>query len=369
LRIGNIVRLDTVLRFENWCELISPIDENGNNIHRCKKSMGIEEITLPSLDCSMNSIIGTGECLRPEKWQQLASIECANKSLTLNNSIMTLDWCGLSAFRGIEFVCCPTKKLAENDYETSVDEQDETNLAEDDSIPEPINSHRRIIAMSLATRKSVDKKNFTSNHQSSLGEPTWMEDYRRWNTDPAYFAGQTEIIDQHSFIFVVHLDDEDINDNQLSAVPRSAEQTRFSKERDAFRRKYKEQIDQLRSRWQQRQNEIQLLAKRNASEAQRQYETSDIEFRQDYDFIKQSASRERTRLNEIHETHLDTAVNAAKSQANEKLIQAWGETPLKVDNHPRLRHCSFIHSSTQFAYLSEGHERSIGAVYVYLTSV
>ena len=56
-----------------------------------------EELTLPTIDCSINSIIGTGECLRPEKWQQLASLECSNKSMSLNNSIMTLDWCGLSA--------------------------------------------------------------------------------------------------------------------------------------------------------------------------------------------------------------------------------------------------------------------------------
>ncbi|CAF4610358.1 unnamed protein product, partial [Rotaria sp. Silwood2] len=38
-----------------------------------------EEIILPTIDCSIHSIIGTGECLRAEKWQQLASIECANK--------------------------------------------------------------------------------------------------------------------------------------------------------------------------------------------------------------------------------------------------------------------------------------------------
>ncbi|CAF5083286.1 unnamed protein product, partial [Rotaria sp. Silwood1] len=39
LHIGNIVRLDTILSFENWCELITPIiDKNGDNIHRCKEN-------------------------------------------------------------------------------------------------------------------------------------------------------------------------------------------------------------------------------------------------------------------------------------------------------------------------------------------
>jgi hypothetical protein len=120
-----------------------------------------EEINLPAIDCSINSIIGTGECLRAEKWQQLASIECANKSMNLNNSIMTLDWCGLSAFRGIEFVCCPSKKFNDNDYETSLDEQDDNTLVEDDPIRDsPQTSHRRIIAMALASRR---RKYFNEN--------------------------------------------------------------------------------------------------------------------------------------------------------------------------------------------------------------
>jgi len=302
LRIGNIVRLDSVLRFENWCELISPIDKNGDNIHRCKQGSGTEEvvqpfrclymnskreeINLPAIDCSINSIIGTGECLRAEKWQQLASIECANKSMNLNNSIMTLDWCGLSAFRGIEFVCCPSKKFNDNDYETSLDEQDDNTLVEDDPIRDaPQTSHRRIIAMTLASR-----------------EPNWMEDYRRWNTDSAYFA-----------------DDEDTNDYQPSPVPKSDEQERFTKDKEEFKRKYKEQIDQLKSRWQTRQNEIQLLANRNASAAQQQYEMSESDFRQEYEFLKQSANRERIRINELHEIHLDTALNTEKIEANKKI--------------------------------------------------
>ena len=168
--------MDTVLRFENWCELNSRSNNHGNNSHRCKQGSGTEElvqpfrclymdskreeINLPTADCSIDSIIGTGECLRAEKWQQLASIECANKSMTLNNSIMTLDWCGLSAFRGIEFVCCPISKIYDNDYETSLDEQyDLSDLIEDDPIREPQQSpQRRIIAMTLASGNKLNNE-------------------------------------------------------------------------------------------------------------------------------------------------------------------------------------------------------------------
>lgn len=314
LPIGNIVRLETVLRFDSWCELASPDDSfNGDNIRRCKLSKSVEEVVqpfrclymnsqreeihLPSNECTMNSIIGTGECLRPEKWQQLASIECANKSMNLNNSIMTLDWCGLSSFRGIEFVCCPIKKSLENDYETSLDES----LLEDDPIDEGTTTtpaHRRIIAMSLASR-----------------EPSWIEDYRRWNSDPAYFA-----------------DDEDTNDYQPLPVPQTKEQQRFAKDKEDFKQKYKQQFDQLKSRWQTRQKDVQLLSIRNRTAADEQRQSIDIQFQREYEQLKQSASQERTRLNELHETHLDLALNSAKIDANKNLINAWNEQPLKTEN-------------------------------------
>jgi hypothetical protein len=55
-----------------------------------------------------------------------------------------------------------------------------------------------------------------------------MEDYRRWNTDSAYFA-----------------DDEDTNDYQPSVVPKTKEHERFTKDKEEFKKKYKEQIDQV----------------------------------------------------------------------------------------------------------------------------
>jgi L-lactate utilization protein LutC len=89
-------------------------------------------------------------------------------------------------------------------------------------------------------------------------------------------------------------------------------------------------IVQLRSRWQQRQADIQMVANRNPSEAQASYEKADVEFRQEYDFLKQTANRERTRINELHENNLDRALDVAKSETNEKLITAWNDQPLKV---------------------------------------
>lgn len=43
----------------------------------------------------------------------------------------------------------------------------------------------------------------------------------------------------------VYIDDEDTNDYQPSPVPKSKESERFAKDKEDFKRKYKEQIDQV----------------------------------------------------------------------------------------------------------------------------
>ncbi|CAF1151760.1 unnamed protein product [Rotaria sordida] len=338
LPIGNIVRLDKVLRFKNWCEILP--SKNNKDIPGCKTESQTEELvqpfrclymnskreelSLPTSDCIMNSITGTGQCLRAEKWQQLASLNCSNKTMVLNNSIMTSDWCGLAKFRGIEFICCPLKDVETNNvYPTNLDKQnddDDNTLNEDDPIEEPVVSvppppptttstvetHRKIIAMSLGSR-----------------EPNWIKDNRQWETISEYFA-----------------DDEDLADDQeeikLSSARKSHltinEHERFTKDKNEFRRKFKEQIDQLKLRWQNRQNDIQLLVNMNPYQAQQEYIQNEIEFSRGYDFILQTANRERTRINELHEKNLDAVLDNAKNETNQKLIAVWNEKPLNVEN-------------------------------------
>jgi hypothetical protein len=87
---------------------------------------------------------------------------------------------------------------------------------------------------------------------------------------------------------------------------------------------------QLKSRWQKRQNDIQPLANENPDAAQKEYAKIEQEFRQDYDLIKQTATQERTRINELHENNLDSILDIAKKETYQKLNTAWNENPIKV---------------------------------------
>ena len=120
LRVGNIVRLGRVLRFTNWCD---SMPSNNNNIARCETESRIEEsvqpyrclhinskqeeLLVPNMNCKTDRTTSENRCLHAEKWQQLASLSCANKSMVLDHSVMTNNWCGLAKFRGIKFTCCP----------------------------------------------------------------------------------------------------------------------------------------------------------------------------------------------------------------------------------------------------------------------
>jgi len=110
----------------------------------------------------------------------------------------------------------------------------------------------------------------------------------------------------------------------------------------------------LKSRWDNRQNEIKLLATQNPDDAQKQYEKIEMEFRREYDTIKQTAGRERARINQLHETNLDKVLDSAKNETNQKLIAVWNENPLKV----RKMICVYLHcyiiSSKLFITYSKG---------------
>ena len=142
-----------------------------------------------------------------------------------------------------------------NDYQT--------NIKEDDPIDELIvlpkstteETHRRIIAMSLGTRKMT--RRFHSHLMLFLlsGEPNWIEDYRRWSSDSGYFAGRKELHStrkENSIVSII--DDEDTLDDQeeikLSSTRKSHltinEHERFSKEKQSFKTKYNQQVDEVK---------------------------------------------------------------------------------------------------------------------------
>jgi len=99
---------------------------------------------------------------------------------------------------------------------------------------------------------------------------------------------------------------------------------------------------------------------------------SESDFRQEYEFLKQSASRERTRINELHEIHLDTALNNAKIEANKKLINAWNEKPLKVyyllHHHLHINQHSLLICQKDTKKKRERSIVSVLCVCIYLTS-
>jgi oligoendopeptidase F len=73
-----------------------------------------------------------------------------------------------------------------------------------------------------------------------------------------------------------------------------------------------------------------LLVEQDRSDDRQQQERTEMKYRQEYETIKQAASRERTRINELHENNLDKLLDDAKQDTSRKLTAAWNEKPPQV---------------------------------------
>ncbi|CAF1649811.1 unnamed protein product, partial [Didymodactylos carnosus] len=107
------------------------------------------------------------------------------------------------------------------------------------------------------------------------------------------------------------------------------EHQRFTDEKEAFKKKYEEQVDKLVSQWKLRQVEIKEVMANNPIEGQKKWEATDKEFKNEYEKIKQRANEERLRINDLHERHLDLNINREKAEAQKQLTNAWNEKPIK----------------------------------------
>jgi hypothetical protein len=195
LQIGNIIRSDSVLRFDQWCKFTKSINDS---VPQCRAVAQAEELVqpyrclhanseqedrmIPAGDCIQRRLHKSDECLRAERWEQRASIDCSNRSMILDSSLQTLTWCGLGEFRGVNFICCPLRGnstfsitcqscIFRIDFEANDDQMrsatnddnDSNRLVEDDPINEimivpatdTIDSHHRILAESHSSTGKV----------------------------------------------------------------------------------------------------------------------------------------------------------------------------------------------------------------------
>ena len=270
------------------CKNSSQLEESVRPFRCLHANSKRENVVSPAMDCNITRIDGSDDCRSGDKWQQTASVECTKQGMVLDSSIMTLDWCGLDDFRGVEFICCPLRgrkvrfvllcsltvpldidEKAGNDadYQISFDEQDDDTdeaLTEDDPIRElvvvpkvkSVDTHRKLLAKSRSPSGKTNTKDPARSFPSSsvLAEPKWLEDSRQWNTDSGYFAGKSRgrCLTRHIPLFLS--DDEDTDDEQNDLNPSSRkrksqvtinEHDRFTKDKEDFRRKYNEQIEQV----------------------------------------------------------------------------------------------------------------------------
>jgi len=301
LNVTNVAPLITSLAFKNWCEIvrsndqtnlptceITLYDEETVTPYRCLHEKSFEEETIESSkkNCQKQKIQDLNKCSSINQLKQRASTFCNVRGEVFTNQLRSLISCGLARFNAVEFNCCSLK-----------DSSSSSTNEEDDPIEELV---------IVPQTKLLAQSRFSQ-------EPEWYENYRQSANNKGLFA-----------------DDEDLRDERKSQLTMSEHQ-RFSEAKQKLRENFQEQFNDLKTQWETRLIDIQNLANENSAAAQRDFENADLEFRRQYDRIQQSASLERTRINEEHEKNLDRAIAIAQSQAEENLNRLWNSEDRQIE--------------------------------------
>jgi len=152
-QITNIVEYSHVSHIENWCK------EDATDCHsqftvrpyRCIAGEFVTESLQVPNRCHFSHIAGKNKCNDYNYWSVEAGTQCANKKETGTNqpmrlrSFAILEPCGLSMFRGVEYVCCPKSMEEKTENIVNLDKD-----ADDDAI-------MMMMKTMITTRKMMKK--------------------------------------------------------------------------------------------------------------------------------------------------------------------------------------------------------------------
>ena len=90
---------------------------NTTNIHPSPEGPFQSDALLVPEHCLFDHIHNQTKCWNFDQWNSTAARACSDRSMKLRSFAMLLP-CGIDVFSGVEFVCCPTKKVRKGDKRT-----------------------------------------------------------------------------------------------------------------------------------------------------------------------------------------------------------------------------------------------------------
>merc|ERR1712117_65664 len=112
--ITNIVESSHYVKINSWCKLGKKKCRSGTQQwvkpFRCLEGPFQSDALLVPEHCLFDHIHNQTKCWNFDQWNGTAGRACTDRSMRLRSFAMLLP-CGIDVFSGVEFVCCPAKKV------------------------------------------------------------------------------------------------------------------------------------------------------------------------------------------------------------------------------------------------------------------
>lgn len=268
LEITNIVEYSHMSHINNWCK--------EDNSASCKHQFTVrpyrcivgefvsESLQVPSR-CRFSHIAGRTKCNDYKYWSLKAESECGLKteedthqSMKLH-SFAILEPCGLSMFRGVEFVCCP--KSVEEKIEKVVD-----------------------------LEKDIDEDDYDDDDENSSESDTSDDEDNKEKTeqDPYFKDDSSNAISEHE---------------------------RFRDAEERLEKKHRKKVTKVITEWSElfeRYNKMKATDPKGAEEYKREMTAR---FRKTVAALEEENKEQRTQIEELHDERVQSALNEKKRQA------------------------------------------------------
>ncbi|XP_035478234.2 amyloid-like protein 2 isoform X5 [Scophthalmus maximus] len=346
LQITNVVEANQPIRIENWCKKEKEVCKGHAHIvvpYKCLVGEFVSDVLLVPEKCKFFHKERMDMCVSHQQWHGVAKEACAKSSMVLHSYDIMLP-CGIDKFKGTEYVCCPSYRIAESappslpsQEDDDDDDDDEEEEVEDEEIDEA----------------DLDEEDAVEDSETAPDEqPTQKEEPLDGDED-----GEEEEEDEEEYHYVYEDEevdrededekkdgskmsesqDEDKTLQEVKAVPPTPQPTddvdiyfetpaddkehsRFQRAKEQLEIRHRNRMERVRKEWEEADRQAKNLPK-----AERQ--TLIQHFQAMVESLEEEAASEKQQLVETHLARVEAMLNDRRRLALENYLAALQADP------------------------------------------
>uniref|UniRef100_A0A8D3CZR3 Amyloid-like protein 2 n=1 Tax=Scophthalmus maximus TaxID=52904 RepID=A0A8D3CZR3_SCOMX len=295
LQITNVVEANQPIRIENWCKKEKEVCKGHAHIvvpYKCLVGEFVSDVLLVPEKCKFFHKERMDMCVSHQQWHGVAKEACAKSSMVLHSYDIMLP-CGIDKFKGTEYVCCPSYRIAESappSLPSQEDDDDEEEEVEDEEIDE-----------------------------ADLDEEDAVED--RWDKTLQEFAAARphRLFSEFAAVPPTPQPTDDV-DIYFETPADDKEHSRFQRAKEQLEIRHRNRMERVRKEWEEADRQAKNLPK-----AERQ--TLIQHFQAMVESLEEEAASEKQQLVETHLARVEAMLNDRRRLALENYLAALQADP------------------------------------------